>query len=95
MQTVNSADKSSHTSLKKKELETFLVNYKMTYLTQSHSLSVFSLCLKRIKASNFTARRVTWDGGAVTSIPERQPCDFSILQLFFMCRGRNFCGSKI
>ena len=42
----------------------------------------------------YRARRETNDSGAVTSIQERLSRDFSIPQLFFVCRGRKLCGRK-
>ena len=52
--------------------------------------------------SNFTsgwvqyrARRETGDNRAMTRIREGKFRDFSIPQLFFVCRGRELCGSKI
>ena len=51
--------------------------------------------------SNFTSswvqyceRRETGDSGAMTSRQERLSRDFSIPQLFFVCRGRKLCGRK-
>ena len=57
---------------------------------------------RRIKVSNFTsgwvqsrARRKTGNSRTVTPIQERSSGDFSIPQLFYMCKGRKLLRTKI